>query len=114
MSQTNDNFDNLWASLKDSIRQQRGERQAFYTYGEDPLCQMYGGRILVDTIEEDDDDKNACVIRVNIRRASVSFVAKREDLIQLAAQCLGAVADMDEQQTPFDASAHGHLITEQP
>ena len=97
MSQTNDNFDNLWASLKDSIREQRGERKSIRTYGEDALTQQYGARVQVWDVEEDDNGKPEATIGVGMRNSSLHFAVHREDLMALAAQCLGAVADMDEQ-----------------
>ena len=121
MSQTTDNFENLWASLKDSIRHQRGERQGFKTYGEgDNVNQVYGARLQVGQLGSFSAKQHAYL---HVAQAQFSGVAllHREDLMALAAQCLGAVADMDEMentsinnQPAFDASAHGHLITEQP
>jgi hypothetical protein len=96
MSQTNDNFDNLWASLKDSIREQRGERKSIYTFGETVLTEQHGGRLSVSKV---DTHEGKGMASVHVGRGSFSGLVNvhREDLMALAAQCLGAVADMDEQ-----------------
>ena len=97
MSQTNDNFDNLWNQLKDSIREQRGERQGFKTYGEaDQLNQVYGARLQVGTLGKFSDKQHSYLHVAQAQFAGVVLL-HREDLMALAAQCLGAVVDMDEQ-----------------
>ena len=96
MSQTNDNFDNLWNQLKDSIREQRGERKSIYTFGESVTRQEFGGRI---SVSEVDTYEGKPIATVHMSRGTWGGLinAHREDLMNLAAQCLGAVSDMDEQ-----------------
>jgi hypothetical protein len=96
MSQTNDNFDNLWASLKDSIREQRGERKGIKTFGETGINTVYGGHLQVGKIGKM-SDKSHGYLHFGQAQINGIMCLHREDLMQLAAQCLGAVADMDEQ-----------------
>jgi hypothetical protein len=91
-----DRFDELWNDLKARIRASRGERDEVRTFGEGPLDQQYGATVSVWEPDEDEDGKLAVTIGVSMRNASVRFATHRDDLINIAAHCLGAVADMDE------------------
>lgn len=92
----NDRFDELWQDLKARMRGARGERDEIRTFGEGPLDQRYGATVSVWEPDEDEDGKPAVTIGVSMRNASVRFATHREDLINIAAHCLGAVADMDD------------------
>jgi hypothetical protein len=96
LTQDDDRFDELWSDLKARMRGARGEREAIRTYGEDSLTQQYGARVQVWEAEEDDDGKPEATIGIGMRNSSRHFAVNREDLINIAAHCLGAVADMDE------------------
>jgi hypothetical protein len=91
-----DRFDELWNDLKARMRGARGEREAIRTYGEDELTMMHGAKVSVWETEVDDNDAPVAMVSVKMRRASLRFLTHREDLINIAAHCLGAVADMDE------------------
>jgi hypothetical protein len=92
----NDRFDELWQDLKARMRGARGERESIRTFGENAITQRYGATVGVWEPDEDEDGKLACSFSVSMCNSSLRFATHREDLINIAAHCLGAVADMDE------------------
>jgi hypothetical protein len=93
---TSENFDHLWGDLKDKVRKARGDtRQGIYTCGETPGSMQFGGRFRVLEVD-DDDDVPSVTMTMSRSGFSGNIRCHREDLLDIAAQCLGAVVDMDE------------------
>ena len=94
MSQTNDNFDALWARLKESISERR-EPEAVYTMG-GPLTRNYF-RFDTSEVELDEKDHHMASAHAGMNRATLSAYARKEDLIAIAEHCLLRAAQFDQQ-----------------
>jgi hypothetical protein len=93
MSQTNDNFDALWARLKESISERR-EPEAVYTMG-GPLTSDYL-RFNTGDIDKFTDDGPIVSAHAGMNRATLSAYARKEDLIAIAEHCLLRAAQFDQ------------------
>ena len=89
METKNDNFEQLKAGLFQSIRDARTNRTATYTDG--GVLSEHGGRVAVDKGDED-----GAIVRIVIRRASLSFLCQPEDLRTMAVQFLAAAEEVEE------------------
>jgi hypothetical protein len=88
---TDDNFDALWEDLKARMREARGDRPLIYTSGSLPWGNKFGGIVRVAQVE-----KEGANLYAEGKHLSEVMLMQREDLLALAGQCLGAVADMEE------------------
>jgi hypothetical protein len=93
MSQTNDNFDALWARLKESISERR-DPEAVYTMG-GPLTSNYL-RFSTGEIDTDENDGHMVSAHAGMNRATLSAYARKEDLIAIAEHCLLRAAQFDQ------------------
>ena len=109
MSQTNDNFENLWNRLRESIRERR-EPETVYTMGGIMTRDYF--RFSTGEVDLDENDRPMVSTHAGALKATLTAYARKEDLIAIAEHCLLRAAQFDP--PTFDASAHGHLITEQP
>jgi hypothetical protein len=88
---TDDNFDALWEDLKARMREARGDRPLIYTGDSSSFGKTFGGVVCVRPVES----YGANLYAQGGTMPEVMLM-QREDLLALAGQCLGAVADMDE------------------
>jgi hypothetical protein len=93
MSQTNDNFEALWARLKESISERR-EPEAVYTMG-GPMSRDY---FRFTTGAKDLYENNRHIVSTHAGRAGASLTAYacKEDLIAIAEHCLLRAAQFDQ------------------
>ena len=90
---TNDNFDALWARLKESISERR-EPEAVYTMG-GPLTSDYL-RFSTGDIDLDENDGPIVSAHAGAYKASLTAYARKEDLIAIAEHCLLRAAQFDQ------------------
>lgn len=93
MSHTNDNFDALWARLKESISERR-EPEAVYTMG-GPLTRNYF-RFSTGEIDTDENDGPIVTAHAATYNANLAAYARKEDLIAIAEHCLLRAAQIDQ------------------
>ena len=87
---TTDNFDALWANLKEQVkvaREQGGDRDMIYTDNES----KYGGRV---TVYKGDED--GASVTTWIQNANMTINCQPVDLRALAAQYLAAAEEIEE------------------
>lgn len=87
---TTDNFDALWAGLKEQVkaaREQGGDRDMIYTDN----GSVYAGRISICKGDED-----GASITTWVQSANVSINCQPDDLRAIAAQCLAAAEEVEE------------------
>ena len=90
---TNDNFEALWARLKESISERR-EPEAVYTMG-GPLTSDYL-RFNTGEIDKFTDDGPIVSAHTGMNRATLSAYARKEDLIAIAEHRLLRAAQFDQ------------------
>jgi hypothetical protein len=104
----NENFDNLWSSLKDQVRKARTSEKSVYTFGETATTQVYGGRISVSDPDVSENEAHATLHTARGSWGGIMYV-NQDDLLKIAARCM-AVAEQMEASKKFNADAHGHLL----
>jgi hypothetical protein len=90
---TDENFDALWQDLKARMREARGDRPLIYTSDALPFGKAVGGVVRVCPLSVQGEGVN---LYAQGNSLPEMIHMQREDLLALAGQCLGAVADMDE------------------
>ena len=92
-----DNFDNLWASLKDRVKEartQHGDRPMIAT-DNDP---RYGGKV---SMWEGNED--GATLYITHERGMLNINFQPEALLSLAAQCIAAAQEVTEAITEAQA-----------
>ena len=97
---TPDNFDALWDSLKEQVKQARigkvgpdelEERPLIYTDGDAGFQSKYGGIVAVNSGDED-----GASLYVTTGRATISINCQPAALYAIAAQCIAAAQEVEE------------------
>ena len=91
---TADNFDALWASLKEQVkaaREQGNDREGINTDGYDWTQQGYGGRVCVSDVDED-----GASMHISSKSHTITINCQPDDLRAIAAQCLAAAEEIEE------------------
>ncbi len=105
MKTENERFDELWAAMKEKVREARGERDALHTMGENAISQRWGARVYVGTPTEDENGKDYVNIHTSTGHASMITSAYAEDLMSIAAHCIAAAQDINEAADKTRAAA---------
>lgn len=110
-----DNFTQLWASFREQVQAARTakERPSIYTAGENSMTQQDGA--LIDIWEPSMmETPPSSVFSVRSRLNALRFQVHAEDCIAIAAQLMAVAEEMQDAKPhpSFNASAHGHLLTE--
>jgi hypothetical protein len=100
MSTTNDNFEALWARLKESISERR-EPQSVYTL-DGPMTRDYF-RFTTGAIDLDENNRPIVSTHAGRAGASLTAYARKEDLIAIAEHCLLRAAQFDQ---PYNLTSH--------
>lgn len=90
---SNDNFDTLWANMKERVREARGEREALYTDG--GIFSNFGLRLNVDK----PTPRGVILSAISGKNEIAVGYLNREDLLNHAAQCIAAAEEVEESKS---------------
>lgn len=96
--QINQRFDQLWASLKEQVMAARGERAPIYTMCESVMTQRDGFRFSIGNRTRDERGALYNHIHLSVNSAEIHSGAYREELIGIAAHCLAAAMEIEDDE----------------
>lgn len=87
-----ENFDSLWSSLKDRMKEARGDRKGIDTMGHLPFTErtIFGGEVRVS--KGDVDGSN---LRISGTKFTASANVNADDLLSIAAYCMAAAEEIE-------------------
>lgn len=100
MSNATDNFDALWANLREQVIAARTikERPLIYTDHDGLFQSKYGGKVAINTGDED-----GASLYVNTTSTTLSINCQPSDLYTIAAHCIAAAMEVEEAQAEAQA-----------
>ena len=107
MSNTTDNFDALWANLREQVIAARTIKEAGYDLEERPLIytdhdgifqSKYGANVGINRGDED-----GATIYISSGNSTLNFNCQPSDLYTIAAHCIAAAMEVEEAQAEAQA-----------
>lgn len=99
MSNATDNFDSLWANLREQVIAARtNQREGVNTDFDGPFQSKYGGRVAVASGDED-----GATLYVSNQGARMHINCQPSDLYTIAAHCIAAAMEVEEAQAEAQA-----------